>query len=133
MDLEFDDGAFRGIKDGFPDAKIAQTKGIYQEPHTLEFSPQICLIGIRYGEIENERIRFCTRRGEFVDLKLNCRENLVLCTSPVVLQMRELADENDVGDVAVVKIGESEVILRNQTYQAVCEGLILSKCIIRSQ
>lgn len=131
MDLAFGKFAFRGIEDGFPDAEIAQTKGIYQRC-TPKPNPRICFIGMRYGVIENERIRFCTRLGEFVDLKLNCRENLVLCTSPVQLQMKHLEDEDDVGDVAVVRIGEPECNLRNPTYQAVCEGLILSKCIMQS-
>lgn len=125
MDLAFGESAFRGIKDGFPDAIIARTKGIYQESQPPVPNPRICLIAMRYAIIQNGRVSFVTRLGEYVDLKLNCRENLVLSTSPVRLQMRLLEDDDDVGDVAVVKLEAPDLSLRNPTYQAVCEGLIL--------
>ena len=51
---------------------------------------------------------------------LNCRENLVLSTGPVHLQLKrpwDVADDG-VGGVAVVKCEAGE---------ATCEGLILSK------
>lgn len=128
MDLDYHDGAFKGIKDAFPDAIIAASlKGIYQEGRPPD--RRICLIAMKCGIIENERIFFITKLGEHVNLKLNCRENLVLSTSPVVLQMRRVTDD-EVGDVAVVRISDSECEMRNPTYQGVCEGLILSKCII---
>ncbi|KAJ7393289.1 hypothetical protein OS493_006258 [Desmophyllum pertusum] len=123
MDLDYHDGAFKGIKDAFPDAKIAASlKGIYQEDRPPD--RRICLIAMKCGYIENERICFITKLGELVNLKLNCRENLVLSTSPVVLQVRRVADD-EVGDVAVVRMGDSECGVRNPTYQGVCEGLIL--------
>ena len=128
MDLAFGESAFKGIEDGFPDAIIAKTKkGICQQSLEPVPNPRICLISMWNATIQNGRICFVTRLGEYVDLKLNCRENLVLSTSPVKLQMRLLADEDDVGDVAVVKLEAPDLGLRNPTYQAVCEGLILSK------
>ena len=130
MNLAYGESAFRGIIEAFPDAKIpCKGKGIYQNyPPTEE---RARFIGIKYGDIKNERISFVTKLGEAVDLKLNCRANLVLSTSPVKLQIRaDMEDDDEVGDVALVKMGGSECSLRNPTYQGVCEGLILSKCII---
>lgn len=129
MDLAFGESAFRGIKDGFPDAIIARPKGIYQESQPPMPNPRICLIAMRHAIIQNGRVSFVTRLGEYVDLKLNCRENLDLSPSPVRLQMRLLEDDDDVGDVAVVKLEAPDLSLRNPTYQAVCEGLILSTFI----
>lgn len=129
MDLAFGESAFKGIEDGFPDAIIAKTKGIYQECQPVP-NPRICLISMHHAIIQNGRLCFVTRLGEYVDLRLNCRENLVLCTSPVPLQMRHLADDDDVGDVAVVKLEEPDFSLRKPIYQAVCEGLILSKFLL---
>ena len=126
MNLTYGETAFRGIREAFPDAKIP-SKGIYQNCPPSKRS--VCLIGIKYGDIKNERITFVTKHGEPLDLKLNCRANLVMCTSPVQLQIRAVEDDDIVGDVALVRMGESECSLRNPTYQGVCEGLILSKCI----
>jgi len=124
MNLVYGESAFRGIIEAFPDAKIPHKgKGIYQNcPPTEE---RARFIGIKYGDIKNERISFVTKLGEPVDLKLNCRANLVLSTSPVQLQIRAVEDDDEVGDVALVKMGGSECSLRNPTYQGVCEGLIL--------
>ena len=58
--------------------------------------------------------------GEWFDMLLNCRENLVLSTGPVHLQLKrpwDVADDG-VGGVAVVKCEAGETT---------CEGLILSK------
>lgn len=128
MELEFGSSAFRGVNEAFPDAQISKTKGI-----SMVCKPQyptVALIGLKYAVIENERIIFGTRNGELVNLKLNCRENLQLSPSPVVLQIRRVEDEEDVADVAVVKFSTSECGLRNPSYWAVCDGLILSKFII---
>lgn len=125
MDLEFGESAFKGIKDAFPNAEIAETKGIFMKDPPSD--PRMCLIGMKYAVMENERIIFGARNGEQVNLKLNCRENLQLSTSPVVLEIRDITDDDDVGDLALVKFSTSECGLR---YQAVCEGLIVSKCIM---
>lgn len=128
MDLEFNQGAFRGIHDAFPEAQILR-KGIYMD---CKGSPnrRIALISMKCAVMENERIKFWTRDDEHVNLKLNCRENLQLTTSPVELQLRDVEDEDDVGDVALVIFNTSDHDLRNPTYWAVCDGLILSKFII---
>ncbi|XP_022803961.1 uncharacterized protein LOC111341271 [Stylophora pistillata] len=123
LDLSFDDGVYRGIKDAFPEANIAPkgSKGIYQNCRPKQ---SLCLVSLKYGIIANERIRFKTKLGEHVNLKLNCRENLVLTTAPVRLQLSHASDD-DVGEVALVNMREPEYGVRSPTYQAVCEGLIL--------
>lgn len=129
MHLAYGESAFRGIREAFPDAKIPyKGKGIYQDCPPSKGN--CCLISIKYGDIKNERISFVTKCGEPLDLKLNCWANLVMSTSPVQLQIRAVEDDNEVGDVALVRMGDSECSLRNPTYQGVCEGLILSKCIM---
>lgn len=130
MDLSFDDGAYRGIKDAFPKANIAPkgSKGIYQNCKPRQ---SLCLISLKYGTIANERIIFRTKLGEHVNLSLNCRGNLVLTTAPVRLQLSvSNDDDDDVGEVALVNMREPESEVRSPTYQAVCEGLILSKCCV---
>lgn len=122
MDLSFDDGAYRGIKDAFPKANIA--------PKGCKPRQSLCLISLKYGTIANERIIFRTKLGEHVNLRLNCRENLVLTTAPVRLQLSVSNDDDDVGEVALVNMREPESEVRSPTYQAVCEGLILSKCCV---
>ena len=81
---------------------------------------RIFFIGIRAGTINNERVTLTTMNGEWLGMPLNCRENLVLSTRPVHLQLKRSWDvaDDDVGGVAVVKFEAGE---------ATCEGLILSK------
>ena len=81
---------------------------------------RIFFIGIKAGTINNERVTLKTMNGEWLDMPLNCRENLVLSTGSVHLQLKRpwnVADD-DVGGVAVVKY---------EAREATCEGLILSK------
>ena len=78
---------------------------------------------------KNERISFKTKLGESINLRLNCRENLLLSPYPVKLEVRDVKGDCDVGDVALIKMGGLESSLRNPTHHAVCEGLIISKCI----
>lgn len=129
MHLAYGESAFRGIREAFPDAIIPyKGKGIYQNCPPSKGS--VFLISIKHGVLKNERISFVTKCDESLDLKLNCRANLVMSTSPVELQIRAVEDDNEVGDVALVRMGDSECSLRNPTYQGVCDGLILSKCIM---
>lgn len=131
MDLEYGITVHRGIREACPEAQIWHPKGMYLECQPE--NPKTFLIGLKYGFIQNERIIFGTQGGEHINLKLNCRENLTLSTSPVFLQMkrRMAEDEEDVGDVAVVRFSGRELSLRTPCWSwAVCEGLILSKCAI---
>ena len=86
---------------------------------------RIYFIGIRAFTIENERITLETMDKERLGMALNCRENLVLSTAPVHLQLdrlRKVADDDggdhDVPGVAVVKFEACEFT---------CEGLISSE------
>ena len=102
MDLSYDDGASRGVRDAFLNATIT-SKAIFQD---------------------------C--RPKHVNLKLKWRENFVLFTLPVMLEMRHGVDNDNVAGVALVKMGDSVMItgddgLRRPSNHAVCEGLILSK------
>ena len=126
MNLEYGQSAYKSIKEACPDARIGESKGIYLESQPE--APRIFLVSLKYGFIKNERVLFGTKGGEHVDLKLNCRENLSLSTSHVRLQLRRVTDEDDVGDVALIRFGTSECGLRYPIFPGVCEGLILSKC-----
>ena len=128
MDLEYGQSAYKSVKEACPDVVLGQNKGMYLL--TSPENPRIFLVSIKYGVISNERIKFATKGGEFVDLKLNCRENLTLSISPAFLQLRPVSDEDDVGDVAVVKFDTADIGLRSSMYTAVCEGLILSKYLM---
>ena len=125
MVLEFGVSAFKGVDDAFPGAQISERRGLFMAHKPSH--PTAALISMKYAVIENERITFGTRNGECINLKLNCRENLQLSPSPVILQLQHVEDEDDVGDVALVKFGTSDCGLRNPCHWAVCEGLILSK------
>ena len=129
MDLRYGESVFKGIKDALPGAKMSSTKGIYQDRGPPKLP--IFLVSFTSGEIKNEKISLETKLGESINLKLNCRENLVLSPFPIKLEVRDVQDDRDVGDVALIKMGGLEIGLRNPTYmyQAVCEGLIISKYI----
>ena len=127
MDLDYDVNAYRAITEACPDAKINETKKMIYLDNQPD-SPKIILVSLKYGVIKDERIIFVTKGGEHLNLKLNCRENLVLQTSCVYLQMSPLMNKEDVGDVAVIKFGTSPCgSPSNPIFPAVCEGLILSK------
>ena len=104
MDLSYDDGASRGVRGAFPNATIT-SKAIFQD---------------------------C--RPKHVNLKLKRRENVVLSTLPVRLELRHGVDNDNVADVALVKMGDSREMIagdddlrRPSDHRAVCEGLMLSK------
>ena len=100
-----------------------------QKVFTRTLDHQSFLVSFTSGEIKNERISFKTKLGESINLRLNCRENLLLSPYPVKLEVRDVKGDCDVGDVALIKMGGLESSLRNPTHHAVCEGLIISKCI----
>lgn len=117
--------AYKSIREACPNVRFSQERGMYlaSEPE----NPVIFLVSIRNGVIQNERIQFATRAREFAILKLNCREHHMMSLGPSRLPLKCLTDEEDVGDVMVVKFDTSDNGLRSPVYTAVCEGLILSK------
>lgn len=124
MDLDYGEGAFAGISAAFPLAKCHKRGlSIDEVP-----KPSIAAISMTTAFIKNERIQFTTRRGEVVNLRLLCRENLQLSTSSINLQLRATTGDEDVGDLALVKFETHPSTRHVQlTYWAVCVGLILSK------
>ena len=131
MALDYGESVYNSIKEKCPDALFGPQKGIYLE--SKPENPRVFLVTLKYGVIMNERLIFHTKGdSQSADLKLNCRENLSLSTSPVYLQLRPVRDDDDdVGDVALIRFDTTECGLRTPIYPAVCEGLILSKYIIQ--
>lgn len=119
MELAYGENVYRGIKEVCPNAVSGKQKGLYLQ--TKPDKPKIILVSLKSGIIKNERIYFHTKGDDHqIDLKLNCREHLTLSTTPVTLQTRKVTDEEDVGDLLLIKFGTT-------VCPAVCEGLILSK------
>ena len=130
MELVYGVNVYRSIEEVCPNAVLGKQKGLYMK--TKPDKPKIILVSLKSGTIKNERIHFQTKGDDHtIDLKLNCRKHLTLSTAPVILQTRKVTDEEDVGDLALIKFGTADVSLRSPIYPAVCEGLILSKFLNR--
>ena len=126
MELAYGENVYRSIKEVCPHAVSGKQKGLYLQ--TKPDKSKIILVSLKSGIIKNERIYFQTKGDDLqIDLKLNCREHLMLSTTPVTLQTRKVTDEEDVGDLLLIKFGTTDVSLISPIYPAVCEGLILSK------
>ena len=131
MALDYGENVFKSIKEVHPDVCLGKLKGMYLERKPENAKP--FLVSLTSGFIKNERIYFQTKGDDhLIDLKLNCRENLTLSTARVDLQIRRVKDDDDddVGDLALIKFGTTDVSLRQPIYPAVCEALILSKFFI---
>ena len=129
MALDYGENVFKSIKEVYPDACLGKQKGMYLERKAENAKP--FLVSLKSGFIKNERIYFWTKGDDhLIDLKLNCRENLTLSTARVDLQIRRVKSDDDVGDLALINFGTTDVSLRQPVYHAVCEALILSKCFI---
>lgn len=123
MNLNHGINTYKGIKEACPGAEIGQKQGCYLRRQPQE--PKIFLVAIAGGVIQDERITFLTKKGEIINLKCNCRNNLTLSLEPFFLQLKPF-EGDEVNEVAVIKFdtfpfGPSEI------YPAVCEGLILRK------
>ena len=125
--LDYGESVFKSIKEACPGVIFCSQKGAYLDEKPE--NPPIFLVSLKDGRIQNERLFFRTKEDEqAINLKLNCREHLTLSSSSVRLQIRKVQDEKDVGDTALIRFGtETADSTRKPTYQAVCEGLILSK------
>ena len=125
--LDYGESVFKSIKEACPGVIFCPHKGAYLDKKPE--NPCIFLVSLKSGRIQNERLFFRTKEDEqAINLKLNCREHFTLSSTPVDLQIRKVQDEEDVGDTALIRFGtETTDSMRKPTYQAVCEGLILSK------
>ena len=128
MSLDYGENVFESIKEVQPGAVLGNQKGMYLTRKPENAKP--FLVSLKSAYIKNERIYFQTKDDHPIDLKLNCRENLTLSTARVDLQIRRVTSEDDVGDLALIKFGTTDISLRQPIYPAVCEALILSKYFI---
>lgn len=135
MELVYGESVFKSIREACPDAVLDQEKGdvyLVKKPE----NPQIFLVSLRSGVIENERLIFHTKEDrQLINLKLNCRQNLTLSTGPVDLEIKDVQNEEDVGDTVLIcftTLTGRKNRKKSATciYPAVCEGLILSKFFI---
>lgn len=125
-ELVYGESVHKSIKEACPNAVLGKQKGLYLEAKPDK--PKIILVSLKSGVIKNERIYFQTKGDPHpVDLKLSCREHVTHSTTPVNLQIREVTDEEDVGDLVLINFHTRELSLRSPIYPAVCEGLILGK------
>jgi len=133
MGLDFGCNSYRGISDACPRAAFLP---YHRNKHfnicCFPGKPakgQIFIIAIASGVILNEKIFLGTRKGENLVFTLNCRENSTMSATPLYLHIKEREDE-DVGDVAIIKFIRSPDEPIPTRYTAVCEGLILRKFLI---
>lgn len=126
--LKFDDQnhaiAHRGIEEAFPYAKIAATKGIFQNDSRP--SPPYALISVKAAATGDDRIYAITRLGETINLNNRSRglykQSII---NELSLPVNEPTSEEDVGDVILVSFGTRT---SQDNYQAICEAILLRSC-----
>lgn len=111
---------YHGIKEAFPNAVIAETKGMYQEPRP---NPPCALISISGAVTQDGRIWFFTRLDEVVNLSNNSIRHTPNSIKLITLPVQTPSSEEDVGDVLLVVFGSKPTGFGR--YQAVCEGVVL--------
>ena len=111
---------YHGIKDAFPEAEIAEGRGIYQKTRP---DPPYALIGISGATTFDGRIVFKTRLGEVVDLSNRSFIHASNSIEPVPLPHYVPTCEEDVGNVILVGFGSSPTDFGR--FQAMCEDIIL--------
>ena len=129
-DLSCAEGAHRGIGDSLLNSKIL-TEDSYQDCTPKETS---CFISRKCGVVENDRISIITKLGELLNLKLNCKEDVIVPLSPSTLELSHVEDNKDVVDGAVVEMEEPLLTsgvdgLSKPSYPVLGEGLNLSNYI----
>ena len=102
--LSCTDGVHRGIGNAFPNSKLL-TEESYQDYTPKETS---CFISLKCGVVENDRISVITKLGELFNLKLNCREDVILPLSPSTPELSHVEDNKDVVDGGM----ETKVLIR---------------------
>ena len=111
---------YRGIKDAFPEAEIAETRGVHQETRP---DPPYALISISLAVTCDDRIALVTQLDEVVDLSNRSLMHTPTSIGPVQLSNQIPMSKEDVGDVALVGFGSKTTDIGR--YQAMCEGIIL--------
>ena len=123
--LSCTDGAHRGIGNAFPNSKLL-TEESYQDYTPKETS---CFISLKCGVVENDRISVITKLGELLNLKLNCREDVILPLSPSTLELSHVEDNKDGMEMEEPLLISAVDGLRKPSYPVLSEGLNLSKYI----
>ena len=104
LGLSCTDGAHRGIGNAFPNSKRIE-KDRYEGCTPKETS---YFISLKCGVVENDRISVITKLGELLNLKLNCRDDVILPLSPSTLELSHVEDNKDVVDGGM----ETKVLIR---------------------
>ena len=125
LDLSRADGAHRGFGDAFLNSKIL-AEDSYQDCTPNETS---CFISLKCGVVENDRISVITKLGELFNLKLNCREDVILPLSPSTLELSHVEDNKDVVEMEEPLLISGVDGLSKPSYPVLGEGLNLSKYI----
>ena len=123
--LSCTDGAHRGIGNAFPNSKLL-TEDSYQDCTPKETS---CFISLKCGVVENDRISVITKLGELLNLKLNCREDVILPLSPSTLELSHVEDNKDVVEMEEPLLISGVDGLSKPSYPVLGESLNLSKYI----
>ena len=123
--LSCTDGAHRGIGNAFPNSKLL-TEESYQDYTPKETS---CFISLKCGVVENDRISVITKLGELFNLKLNCREDVILPLSPSTLELSHVEDNKDVVEMEEPLLISGVDGLSKPSYPVLGESLNLSKYI----
>ena len=123
--LSCTDGAHRGIGNAFPNSKLL-TEESYQDCTPKETS---YFISLECGVVENDRISVITKLGELLNLKLNCREDVILPLSPSTLELSQVEDNKDVVEMEEPLLISAVDGLRKPSYPVLSGGLNLSKYI----
>ena len=125
LDLSRADGAHRGFGDAFLNSKIL-AEDSYQDCTPKETS---CFISLKCGVVENDRISVITKLGELLNLKMNCREDVILPLSPSTLELSHVEDNKDGMEMEEPLLISAVDGLRKPSYPVLSEGLNLSKYI----
>ena len=104
LKLDYGQSVFKSVKEACPGVVFCPKKGAYLDKKPE--NPRILLVSLNDGRIKNERIIFQTKEDEqTINLKLNCREHFTLSSRPIRLQIRDVQDKEDVGDIALIRFG----------------------------
>lgn len=123
--LSSTDDAHRGIGNAFPNSKLL-TEDSYQDCTPKETS---CFISLKCGVVENDRISVITKLGELFNLKLNCREDVILPLSPSTLELSHVEDNKDGMEMEEPLLISAVDSSRKPSNPVLSEGLNLSKYI----
>ena len=111
---------YYGIQDAFPEAEIAEFRGVHQSSRP---DPPYALISISAAVTFDGRIVFATRLGEEVNLRNGSSNHASNSIEPVQLSRPVPTCEEDVGDVVLVGFGSKPTEFGR--FQAMCEGIFL--------